>query len=149
MAPIGADILITNDSRRIAAVEIKNLADLSRDRAIWVRHSLLAHGLLPHTPYLLVVSQDRGFLWHDAPASNPDAPPDYEFSMRDVLSRRFPAALITERLRESELATLVYAWLSELTWDGNGELDESIAGLRREGFLDAIHHGILSMATER
>ena len=83
-----ASILIEDPDRRlIAAVEAQSLLDLPKDQATYVRSFMLDYGVSPHIPYIMVLSQNRGFLWKDDPSINGDRPPDYEFPMDSIIAR--------------------------------------------------------------
>src|SRR4028119_757169 len=103
-----ADIVIRNsDGNIVAAVEVKNSANLSRDVAIDLRRTLIEHGYVPATPYFMILSQDSGFLWQDVSATLLDAPPTQEFSMLPVMERYLPETDAKERLSGSVLELLI------------------------------------------
>lgn len=74
-APSRGDILIqSSEGQFVGIVEVANMTDLSRERATEVRHNSMLYSLLPQTPYFLLLSQERGFLWKDAWREGPDTP---------------------------------------------------------------------------
>lgn len=82
------DILIKSlEDEPIAAIEVKNRQNLSKDVATELRQNLLEFGLQSQAPYFLLLSQDVGYLWKNSDQQSPLAPPDYEFSMDNVITR--------------------------------------------------------------
>ncbi len=74
-APHRHDIILQNpDGQFIAVIEVKNLPDLSRDVATILRSNSMTYTLLPQTPYFLLLSQDKGFLWKEAWRERPRNP---------------------------------------------------------------------------
>ena len=80
-------LIEASDERIIAAVEAQSRLDMSKDLATYVRSFMLDYGISPHIPYIMVLSQDRGFLWKDDSSINGDRLPDYEFPMDSVITR--------------------------------------------------------------
>jgi hypothetical protein len=142
MGPLGTDILISGPHGVIAAVEVRNPERFDRAAAIEHRKHLLGSGALRHVDYLLLVSQDHGYLWNAQPA---EAEPIAEFPMDVALSRYFSSGELSGRLRPSELELLVHDWLARIMWHDVDEQDPSVRELRRVGFLDAIKRGTTSM----
>jgi len=136
-----ADIVIESETGQpIAIVEVIAVAYLDRAEAIGTRQNLVADYSLPRTPFLLLVSQDRGFLWSTWPDS-PDADmPDLEFSMEPVVRRFAPEVAEGERLRGESLRLVVFQWLLHLTapTSPNGAGD---VPLRNTPFARAIQYG--------
>jgi hypothetical protein len=131
-----SDILLSTPAGRIARVEIKNVSDLSPGRAQSLRKSILSFAPTAPTRFFLLLSQDVGYLWRE---NKPvDAPADVEFSMRQVLERHFDPQLFQDRLRESELKTLIFFWLADLAKGAPADTDPPLAELEKAGFVDAI-----------
>lgn len=141
MGPLGTDIIISGASGVIAAVEVRNPERFDRAAAIEHRKHLLESGALRRVDWLLLVSQDHGYLWNAQPS---DAAPIAEFPMDVALARYFSSGELSGRLRPSELELLVHDWLARLMWDDLDEGDPSVLELRRVGFLDAIKGGTTS-----
>lgn len=138
MAISRPDILIQSpQGNSIAVVEVKNRQNLSRDVATAFRRNMLVHGLLSQTPYFLLTSQDIGFLWKGAKEENLDAPPNYEFSMDNVVSRyvkRKPG----ERLHGPVLDLIMSQWLFDLTMGTQKSFEEPERTLALAGFNESI-----------
>lgn len=133
------DIFVSSpDGRPIAAVEVKNPQNLSRDVASEVRRNLLAHGLISQVPYFLLLSQDSGFLWERAEHNGLNAPPTYEFSMSKIVSRYWPGTNLKERLSGSQLELIVLQWLLSLTSLPQEAYAEPEKSLARSGFLESM-----------
>ena len=134
-----------SDEKLIAAVEAQSRLDMSEDLATYTRSRMFEYGLSAHIPYIMVLSQDRGFLWKDNPSTNGDRPPDYEFPMDSVIAR-FSKSEPGKRLIKWGLEDLVLHWLTNLSFKPEemreGEPEETLA---RAGFTDAIHDAMVVM----
>lgn len=134
-----ADILVrSRDGEPIAVVEVKNRQDLNREVAIQLRRNMIAHGLLPHIPYFLLLSQDSGFLWKGKRRERLDAELTCEFSMSEIVTRYLPELGSKERLREAQLELLVLQWLSDLAQRPQEAIEEPERSLELSGFLNSI-----------
>ena len=133
------DFLVrSQDGQPIAAIEVKNPQELSRDDAASLRRNMLAHGMLPRTPYFLLLSQDTGFLWNESGHKTLNAPTAYEFPMGEVVRRYLPEGDAKERLRGSQLELVVLQWLLSLTSSSQEVKAEPEKSLAPSGFLDSI-----------
>ncbi len=141
MPNLTSDIAIHgNDGRLVAAVEVKNRAELPPAIATALRRNLVSHGAITSVPYFMLVSQDRGFLWLDKGEDDLEAAPSLEFSMKPVLARYLPRRF-KGRLRDQELEWVVYSWLTDLReGDAPPTLDPDRA-LAASGFIEAIRGG--------
>lgn len=138
MAVSQNDILIQGpQGLPIAVVEVKNRQNLSRNIATDFRRNMLAHGLLSQAPYFLLTSQDKGFLWKQGKPENPDALPDYEFAMQNVISR-YAKQNKGERLHGPVLELVIYQWLLDLTMGTHKSLEEPEKTLAQAGFNRSI-----------
>ncbi|HVF99658.1 MAG TPA: hypothetical protein VND68_07455 [Chloroflexia bacterium] len=139
-----ADIVIRNlDGNAVAAVEVKNSANLSRDVAIELRRTLIEHGYVPVAPYFLIISQESGFLWKDAGSVALDAPPTQEFSMAPVLRRYLSQVDTKDRLSGSVLELLVLQWLNEIAFNGQQPTEDPERLLASSGFLDSLRNAMI------
>jgi hypothetical protein len=147
-APQRHDIVVQNaDGQFVAVIEIKNLKDLTRVTATNLRRNSMKYSLLPQTPYFLLLSQDRGFLWKEAWIKGPEAPPTYEFPMDKVVIRylkRNP----DERLYEIELEFLALQWLNDLADGKLNTYEEPEATLALAGFSQTIKEATVSVGVE-
>lgn len=137
-------VLIENsDEHLIAVVEARSIRDLSEESAIRSRNGMLEHGISAHTPYLMVLSQDVGFLWKDNPSTDENRPPDYQFPMDSIVERFLPNEP-GKRLIKWGLEDLVVHWLTKLSFKpqemGQEEPEKTLA---RAGFTDAIYDGMV------
>ena len=131
-----------SDERIIAAVEAQSRLDMSKDLATYVRSFMLDYGISPHIPYIMVLSQDRGFLWKDDPSINRDRPPDYEFPMDSVIAR-FAKSDPGKRLIKWGLEDLVLHWLTNLSsnprrWKKENQKIRLLAQASRNTIHDAM-----------
>jgi hypothetical protein len=141
MSNLRSDIFITDhDGNPVAALEVKNRENLSREVATVLRRNLIVHGNAPAAPYFLLVSQDAGYLWKNAKPEDIDAPPDYQFPLNTVLARYLPSEP-KRRLSGAELELVLLQWLIELTLEHPKSREEPERTLARAGFDDAIRGG--------
>ncbi len=139
-----ADIVIRNSAgNAVALVEVNNSQNLSRDVAIDLRRTLIEHGLALAAPYFLILSQDYGFLWKDAGATDLDSPPTYEFSMRPVMQRYLSHIDTKDRLSGSVLELLVLHWLNEIALNGKQPEEDPERLLATSGFLDSLRDAMI------
>jgi hypothetical protein len=144
MAVLAADILISRpQGQLIAAVEVKNREDLSPRVANELRRNLIARGTIPDTPYFLLVSQDKGYLWHEGPSGSPAGSP-IEFPMDQVVDRYLGQQHFQGRLRHSELEFLVQSWLWDIREGQYSTTQEPETLLAESGFLDALRGAVLT-----
>jgi len=147
-APQRHDIVVQNaDGQFIAIIEVKNMQDLTRDAATSVRRNSMKYSLLPQTPYFLLLSQDRGFLWKEAWIKGPETPPTYAFPV-DTVVTRYLKREPNERLYEIELEFLVLQWLNDLADGKQKTNEEPEATLALAGFIDAIKEANVSIGIE-
>ncbi len=140
MKATSMDLLIENEKGNIiAAVEVKNLPDFTREEAIQMRHDLMEYEYLLPVPYFLLLTQDVGFLWNEGAQNDPNAPPAYEFPMKNVITR-YDTKAPKERLYGSELELLVVQWLDNLIEKPSQHLEEPEKTLALSGFSDSIRN---------
>lgn len=135
------DILIrSKDERPVAIVEVKNPREWSETLATEMRRNMIMHDMLLPAPYLLLVSQRKGFVWRqtDDASDHPERPPDAEFPMDHVVARYVPAGLSDRWLRGRELEFIVLRWLDDLASGIRREDSDAERALIDIGFLQAI-----------
>lgn len=139
------DIVIhSSDGKLQLVVEIKNIANTDAAWATHYRRNMLAHQVIPISPYFLLVAADRMYLWTDS-ASTPTAAPSVEGDTKAVLARYLPAQLASFSPSGLEMASQL--WLGELTAFPNSSHrngDEKRL-IEDTGLLDKIHTGSLTL----
>lgn len=141
MASLRSDILITGqDGVPIAAIEVKNREHLTPKVATVLRRNLAVHGYASPAPYFLLLNQDVGYMWKNAQPQGGDIPPDYQFSMANVISRYLKSGP-KRRLSGAELELVILQWLIALTLEHPEPQEEPETILGGAGFIDAIHGG--------
>jgi hypothetical protein len=112
-----ADILVYGSATRpLAIVEVKNLGHLSLPQAMDIRQAMIeSDAASVAEPYLLVVSQESGYLWQPRQRSTDDGRPDLRFTMRDVLREYLTERELDGHLRGAELELAIMQWLSDLS----------------------------------
>jgi hypothetical protein len=150
MTAFRPDIIIhREDGSPVAAVEVKNPTNLTRAKAIELRRHYVQHGKGYQTPYFMLVSQDKGYMWVRPPSQTnvkPRVEPSAEFSMGDVVKRYLPHQDPVGYLQEPVMQMLVTSWLNGLVYgygpsaSGEDDPERTLAGL---GFLDSIRGGVV------
>jgi hypothetical protein len=129
-----------SDGSQAAIIELKNAQNLTRKDATQFRRNLVVHGFVPSVPYLLLLSQDRGYLWRDKKPSNLEAPPDAEFPM-DVVIRRYVRDLGQRRLSGIEFELLILQWLNDLSTGSVAATEEPERTLASLGLYNLLRSG--------
>ncbi len=134
------DLIINDKSGQlVAVVEVKNRQDLTPDLAAKLRRNLLAHDALPQSPYFLLLSQEKGYLWTPKEEMDIEALPAYEFSMLEVLNAYLSEELTGRRLRGDELEIVVSYWLSDFTGpDSHSQRPQSIRKIFERSGLEKV-----------
>lgn len=127
----------SRDGTQVAVVELKNPRNLTGEAARLYRREMIIHGVLPQTPFFLLLSQDIGYLWKDARPDTPDAPPTVAFSMGNVIER-YLTVPPGHRLIRVELEIIVVQWLGDLAAGLELPAEEPDKTLAAVGFIDAI-----------
>ena len=119
----GVDFVVRSpDDRIVLAVEAKRQINASREWAAQMRRNFSVYGVLPETPYFLLASPEKFYLWKCAPAHQA-VPPDFEFDaadeLRPYLQRiRFPL----DELSPAGFDAIVRLWLEDLVREnGSGQ----------------------------
>ena len=96
------------------------------------------HGLARETPYMLVASQDVGFLWDQRVNDEPGTWPTAAFSMMPVVERYLPELESGKRLRGALLDFAIVQWLNDLAAGDQPVESEPEVTLAGSGFLSVI-----------
>lgn len=152
MSPFQADLLIkTYEDDPVAIIEVYNIPDVSKEKAIEIRSYMLQDGLPLSVPYFLLLSQEEGYLWKNSDQPDPDAPPLYHFPMTRLIHQYYPQPP-NHRLYDMELDLLVLHWLTNLI---GKELrkqqemtEEPEKTLAQAGFNKTIEHTIVLIEEE-
>lgn len=108
-------IVYSKDEKVQLVIEVKNKSGATSEWAANTRRNLLVHAVVQPSPFFLLVSPDRLYLWKNA-TSMEAAPPDYEAKTGEVLSRYTePSNLNLADISEYSLEMLVISWLNDLT----------------------------------
>lgn len=123
-----------------AIVEVKAFrgGDI-RDGTRYLRN-LLAHGVVPHARYALLITPDTGYLWSTPAAVLEEGSPALTFPMDRIVRHYLPANAEPSSVRDLVLESIVQQWLLDLA-DGITIDDSVTRSLRESGFLDAVRDG--------
>jgi hypothetical protein len=135
------DIVISDPSGAAAAiVEVKALRDADlRDATRYLRN-LLAHGVVPHARFALLITPEMGYLWSTPAAVLEEALPALTFPMDQIVQHYLPEIDEPTPVRGLVLESIVRQWLLDLA-DGITIDDSVTRSLRAAGFLDAVQDG--------
>ena len=120
------DILVTSISHRpLAFVEVKNLPHLSEANAVAVRDGLIQE-LEDTVPYVMVVSQSTGYLWHLEGDERFGKPAEYGraqvLDMKPVFREYLTEVELSQHLRGTGLDLILSHWLGDLARGRTGVL---------------------------
>ena len=143
-----ADITIKSpDQQTIALVEVFNVGNLDLVTATAIRRNLIDLFALPTTPYLLIVSQEYGYLWNHGDCDVIPVEPTEMFSMEPVMARFASDHPPGVRMQAGIFDYVVVQWLSHLAWSHhtNGEYTRDQLPLEGSVFANAIAHSNVLM----
>jgi len=137
------DIVISDRSGAATAIiEVKALSSADVQTATRYLRNLLAHGLVPHARYILLITADTGYLWSTPEAVLSESPPALTFPMDRIMQHYLPSDGGPTPVRGLVLESIVHQWLLDLT-DGITVDDRVTSGLRESGFLNAVRDGLV------
>lgn len=126
----------------VAAIEVKNRPALGASDAKTYRRNLFAHAILTKPiDYVLVVSQDVGYLWGPSKKDDLDADPDVRFDMTPILARYGVAPGSPRRLYGEQVELFTSSWIRELVNREGPATSEPERTLERVGFAAAVRRG--------
>ena len=109
-----SDIVVHGaDESLLALVLIRNWNPFSAEDAVGVHRDLIARGeISPWARFVLIVSQETGYLWRQDRLEHPDdAPPLVSFPMTPVIERYLPSFVNDRRLTRFEMRMPLTQWL--------------------------------------
>ncbi|MCB0180879.1 MAG: hypothetical protein KDI62_21805 [Anaerolineae bacterium] len=111
-----ADMAVYDKTGQLAlVVEAKNKLGTSSNWATKMRRNILAHGLMPNTPFFLLALPDRFYLWKDAGIVPELVPPNYEIDPRPFLQSYYDGPEISlNSLAGESFELVISSWLSKL-----------------------------------
>lgn len=146
-----ADIMVYSpDGQLQLAVEVKNKLYAPKEWATQMHRNLLAHSMLPHTPYFLLALPDRFYLWHSPSltAGDIDLAPQFTGEAAKVLAPLLNGSIhALNDISEQGLELLVTAWLGDLVrTESSRTLAPHLQWLFDSGLYESIRGG--SVAAE-
>ncbi len=142
------DIAVSSPDEKLQLiVEIKNKLGASAEWVTRMRHNLLAHSFMPHTPYFLLVLPDFLYLWTDAKPLNYLATPDYKIEASKVLAPYLASTQSLIGLSGYGLELLTTSWLEDLVRTDlqRDSADPNLQWLFDSGLYEAITHGSVEL----
>lgn len=139
MAQSEPDIIVRNTKgQNVLTVEVRAARDFSRDFASDFRQQLAANDMLVEARYLLIASQETGYLWANLVSKPSFTQPDYEFPMDEIINRYFPSLQIGGRLRNETLTLVIFQWLLDLSVQNRTANDYPESIFASSGLLEAL-----------
>ncbi len=103
----------SRDRQLILLAEVKWVKESSEDTAVFFRHNLLSHQLLPQVPFFLLAYRNALFLWKEA--SQSDARPNFQAATRPVLKKYLGGLADSDTGPGPEgMESAIKLWLSDL-----------------------------------
>lgn len=148
MSPV-ADLVAYNLNGQVTLVaEAKSKTDTSRDWAVRMRRNMLAHGLVPDSPFFLLALPDKLYLWKDAGNAPELILPTYEIDGTPFFQSYYKRAGIRlEDLNNQSFELIVTSWLNEVMQFGlPKEIPAKYRRLIQEsGLLEALRGGTVAI----
>ena len=142
------DIAVYSPDRKLQLiVEIKNKLGASAEWVTRMRHNLLAHSFIPHTPYFLLVLPDFFYLWIDTTPVNNLAEPAYKIEATEVLAPYLESNQSLNDISGYGLELLIMSWLEDIvrTELQRNTVDPSLQWLFDSGLYEAVTHGSVAI----
>lgn len=115
MSSVPVDLAVfSKDRRPILVVDVRAGAGYSTAQlAAGLRRSLLAHGLLPSSPFFMIATPIQLFLWREGAEAS--AWPEFSASARSVLDAYGSRHADTKRAaRGGAFEIVLFSWLSDI-----------------------------------
>jgi hypothetical protein len=114
------DLLVNNRSGQpTLIVEVKSKIGTFSAWVAKLRRNILAHGIVPSTPYFLIAFPDKFYLWKHNTKDNlsDEREPDYIIDASPILQPYFQEIGIQDnQIRESSLEIIIASWLNEIMY---------------------------------
>jgi hypothetical protein len=141
-------IAYDNVGRVILVAEVKRRLGTSEHWATHFRRNMLAHGVLPKSPFFLIATPERMYFWKQDQQARADEPPAFTLDATKALKpyldklNRPPQAI-----GEQALELLVSSWLSDMagTDEARVRQDPSMRWLAESGLLDSLGTGRIEL----
>ncbi len=143
--PQFADLVVYNpDEQIVLIIEVKNRIETSRTWATQTRRNMLAHGMMPNSPYLLLALPDMFYLWKDAGNRPELVEPSYEIDAYPFLQPYYEKAHISpDEIKGYAFELIITSWLNEFIHWGIPETvpEETRELLEDSGLREALKGG--------
>lgn len=131
-------VLQDEDGLPAAIIEIRNVEDLTLERASEFHEQLTRGVSFERDVYFMLASQQTAYLWKHYAHGGRESELLREVPMIDLLPRLVPQLPPDTQLRNSELLLLLYQWLLLVVYLPADTSVEPEKSLHPTGFLDAI-----------
>lgn len=140
-----ADIVVYSPNGQIVlVVESKNRLGASREWAAQLRRNIMAHGIMPDSPYFLLALPDRFYLWKNA-GNTPDlVEPTYELDASPFIQSYFEAAKLSpQEIGGYAFDMIITVWLNQfIHWGLSPEAPaETQQMIEDSGLHEALKNG--------
>ncbi len=141
------DLLVNNRyNQPTLIIEVKSKLGTSPEWVAKLRRNILAHGILPSTPYFLIAFPDKFYLWKNNTEVNfiNKREPDYTIDASPIIQPYFKRIGIqNNQIRENSLEMIITSWLNEVMYSEETieELKDSQSWLIDSGLYSALTGG--------
>ena len=141
------DIAVYSSGHKLILIgEIKASSSFSGEWAAKMRRNLLAHSLIPKSPFFMIVSHEKIFLWVDQAAE--DVLPQFTADTHSILSQYFQSSRTKPKnATEYSLEIAVASWLSDIISSPRPDKSEclKLKIVYESGLFKAIRGGSVVM----
>ncbi len=131
-------------TKLVLTAEIKTRLNVTPGWGAKLQRNLLAHGILPSSPYFLLAFPDKIYLWTNSNKQFGEIEPTYIINANPIFQPYFQKAKVTaEKISGQSFELIVTSWLREIIYSEKllDELVESQQWLIESGLYNAILGG--------
>jgi hypothetical protein len=145
-----ADITVYSPDHQLQlVVEVKGKSGATGEWAAQMRRNLLAHSVVPRSPFFILALPDRLYLWKNGAESAQSRPADFVVDSTPIVAPYLgDTEIAAEQLSGRDLELIIKSWLSQLTISkiSEGVVAPHEKWLLESGLYQAIKDG--SVETE-
>lgn len=112
-----ADINVYSpDNQLQLVVEVKSKSGSTAEWAAQMRRNLVAHSVVPRSPFFLLALPDRFYLWKNGSETSQSRPADFVVDSKPIVAPFLgDEEIAPEELSGRDLELIIKSWLSQLT----------------------------------
>ena len=140
------DIIIRNNNNELVGlIEVKSFNHIDKSEAKnFVRNMVTNKWTDQAIPYLVLVNQEKGYLWKDVNLNN-NFEPLLEFPMFNVVSKYEIKNQDDKKIGHRQLELIMLRWITKLTeiTSEDNVTEEPEYSLLKVGFINDIHENLV------